>query len=409
MPAQTSPGESFTVTLGVSNGGEALARDASPVPNPPSVGASGSATLSGSPAPAPLDIPGGSTAVFTWTFTAGGTPPDSLVLSAGAMGTDANSGATIPAGTVSSAAIAFRAPSVLVASLAAPAAALRGDTFTATLTATDTGGIGINGLSPTLTIGTGNGAAQIVSGPVPASQDVAGGSSVSFVWTCAATANGAVALSATVAGTDAVDGSSRSASAGTTVAISDAVQIANAPLGATTTFAYVFDFGGRVYLGPGQNGTGGIRMLPDGSSSEPLTFAFRTDPVNGNRNTAIKTQSSWPTLGSTNCTLDTLQCGPDNENGRGLFESGIVAGTPWLIASGAKTTNALSHVYATTDTGPAPVFSYDYIRGALTDQVRGTSSMLVFHDRVYLGFNDTSANRPTYVVLRKLPSPPAAP
>src|SRR5439155_730771 len=129
-------------------------------------------------------------------------------------------------------------------------------------------------------------------------------------------------------------------SAGTTVAISDAVQIANAPLGATTTFAYVFDFGGRVYLGPGQNGTGGIRMLPDGSSSEPLTFAFRTDPVNGNRNTAIKTQSSWPTLGSTNCTLDTLQCGPDNENGRGLFESGTVAGTPWLIASGAKTTSA---------------------------------------------------------------------
>jgi len=38
VPAQTSPGESFTVTLGVSNGGEALARDASPVPNPPSVG-----------------------------------------------------------------------------------------------------------------------------------------------------------------------------------------------------------------------------------------------------------------------------------------------------------------------------------------------------------------------------------
>ena len=50
VPAQTSPGESFTVTLGVSNGGEALARDASPVPNPPSVGASGSATLTGSPA-----------------------------------------------------------------------------------------------------------------------------------------------------------------------------------------------------------------------------------------------------------------------------------------------------------------------------------------------------------------------
>ena len=43
-----------------------------------------------------------------------------------------------------------------------------------------------------------------------------------------------------------------------------------------------------------------------------------------------------------------------------------------------------------------------------TFQNCGTSSMLVFHDRVYLGFNDTSANRPTYVVLRKMPSPPGS-
>ena len=218
--------------------------------------------------------------------------------------------------------------------------------------------------------------------------------------------NGAIALSAAVSGTDAVDGTARSASAGATVAISDAVQIASAPLGATTTFAYVFDFNGRVYLGPGRDGTGGVRVLPDGSSPQPFTLTFQGDRVNGNDNGA--SNGLFPSLGSTNCTPDTLQCGPDNENGRGLFASGIVGGTPWLIASGARANSVLSHVYATTDAGTAPVFSYEYLANALAKETRGTSSMLVFHDRVYLGFGGTGASRPTYVVLRKMPSSPGS-
>jgi hypothetical protein len=54
------------------------------------------------------------------------------------------------------------------------------------------------------------------------------------------------------------------------------------------------------------------------------------------------------------------------------------------------------------------VFSYDYLARALSSQVRGTSSMLVFHDRVYLGFSDTSSIRPTYIVLRKMPAAPGS-
>jgi len=275
-----------------------------------------------------------------------------------------------------------------------------------TLAVTDTGGVGVKGLSPSLIISSGTGGAQILSGPTPASQDLAGNSTASFTWTCAATVNGAIALSAAVSGTDAVDGSARYATAGATVAISDAVQIASAPLGASTTFAYVFDFSGNVYLGPSRDGTGGVRMLPDGSSPQPFTLTFQGDRVNGNSNPA--SNGPFPSLGFTNCTLDTLQCGPDNENGRGLFGSGIVGGTPWLIASGARTNSQLSHVYATTDAGTAPVFSYDYVANAITSQTRGTSSILVFHDRVYFGFGDTGASRPTYIVLRKMPSSPGS-
>jgi hypothetical protein len=407
VPPNVAAGQSFAATLGVTNSGEALARDVAPVPNPPSVAATaGAATLSASPAQAPVDVPGGSTVVFSWTFTAGGTPPASLVLSAGGTGADANSGAALGIGSVASPTIALQTPSVLVASLSAPAGVLRGDRFTVILAVTDSGGVGVNGLTPSLTIASGTGGAQIISGPTPASQNVAAGATVSFTWTCAATANGAIALSATVNGTDAVDASARSATAGATVAISDAVQVASAPLG-STSFAYVFDFDGRVYLGPGKDGASAIRMLPDGSSPEPVTMGFRTDAVNGNVNGAIN-RSIWPTLGFTNCVQDTVQCGPDNENGRGLFGSGMVGGKPWLIASGARTNAVLSHLYATADTGTAPVFSYDYVAGALSNQARGTSSMLVFYGRVYLGFSDTSSIRPTYVVLRKMPSAPGS-
>jgi len=407
VPPVIAPSQTFTATLGVSNTGEALARGVAPVPNPPSVVANATATLSASSAPAPVDVPGRSTVVFSWTFTAGGMAPDSFTLTAGATGSDANSGAALTASSVASPAIALRSPSVLVASMSAPAAALRGDTFTVTLAATNSGGVGINGISPSAPTVNGTGGAQLLTGPVPSSMSLAGSATGSFTWTYSATANGAIALSATVNGTDAVDGSARSATAGATVAISDAAQVANAPLGASTTFAYVFDFNGSVYLGPGQDGTRAVRMKPDGSSPEPVTLGFRTDPANGNFNRAIN-QSIWPTLGFTNCARDTLQCGPDNENGRGLFGSGIVAGKPWLIASGARTNDWLSHFYATADTGAAPVFSYVYLGGALGSQVRGTSSMLVFRDRVYLGFADNSATRPPYLVLRKMPSAPGS-
>jgi len=296
------------------------------------------------------------------------------------------------------------APAALSASLSAPAAALRGDTFTVTLTASNSGSLGVNGLSPILSV-SGTGSPQIVSGPVPASQDLAGGGIATFSWACSGAADGSAALSATVSGSDALDGSPRSASASSTVSIFDALQLADAPLGTSTTFAYVFDFNGRVYLGPSQNGTGGVRMMPDGSNAEPFSLTFNADSVNNDTNGAAK-GGNFPSLGVTGCSSGTLFCGPDNENGRGLFGSGVIGGVPWLIASGARTADTLRHVYATSDTGTAPAFSYAYIANAVSAETRGTSSMLVFHDRLYLGFPDTGPNRPTYIVLRKTPPSP---
>src|SRR5205807_990237 len=76
--------------------------------------------------------------------------------------------------------------------------------------------------------------------------------------------------------------------------------------------------------------------------------------------------------------------------------------------SGARTTNELWHIYATPDTGTAPVFRYDYVRGALASSAMGTSSIFTFHGRVYIGLPDIDFTRPTYIVLRKMPSSPGS-
>jgi hypothetical protein len=406
VPPVVTPGETSTATFGVTNTGEALAKGVAPVPDPPTVTtSSGSGSLSATASGSVADVPGGSTVVFSWTFTASGTPPASMQISAGASGTDGNSGAAISAAALPSSTIALQAPSALSATLMAPSAVLRGEVFAVTLVVTDSGGVGVNALTPSLSM-SGTGAAQVTSGPTPATQNVAAGASVSFSWTCTATANGAVAFSASVSGTDAIDGSVRSAAAGTTVTVSDAVQVAVSPLGAATTFAYVFEFNGLVYAGPKADGTGAVRMQPDGSGPESVTFSFQADTINGNANNA--SSGPFPSLGFANCAKDTLQCGPDNENGRGLFASGIVGGAPWLIASGARTSDKLWHVYATPDTGTAPVFRYDFVKNILGSAVMGTSSIFTFHDRIYIGFPDTDATRPTYIVLRSTPSSPGS-
>ncbi|HMC69081.1 MAG TPA: hypothetical protein VKJ07_08005, partial [Mycobacteriales bacterium] len=406
VPSTITPGEVFTATIGITNSGEALAKNVAPLPDPPlATTLSGTGSLSASPSGAAADVPGGSTVVFSWTFTASGTPPASLQLSAGAAGTDANSGVATSAAAVASSPLSLVAPSSLTATLSGPSAVLRGDVFGVTLAVTDVGGVGVNALTPSLSA-SGTGTLQILSGPTPATQNVAAGASVSFSWTCKGTTNGALALSASVSGTDAIDASTRTAEAGTTVTVSDAVQLAAAPLGAATTFAHVFEFNGRVYAGPKSDGTGAVRMLPDGSGPEAVTFTFPADRVNGNANGG--SNGPFPSLGFASCIRDTLQCGPDNENGRGLFASGIIDGTPWLIASGARTTNELWHIYATPDTGTAPVFRYDYVRGALASSAMGTSSIFTFHGRVYIGLPDIDFTRPTYIVLRKMPSSPGS-
>jgi hypothetical protein len=396
-------GQGFTASMTVANTGTT---DANAVlPSAPSVIAAGGAAATTSSLPAAVTIPGGTSATFEWTWVESGTAAGTLQISSVATGTDAIDGAPISSATAQSDMAHVQAPAALGATVTAPLLVTLLQTFTVSLQLTNGGDGAVDALAPaSLTIA--GAATTVVSGPTPATATLAGHGMATFSWTCQANAIGAVTVYASASGTDANDGSTRFASATTSTAVTEVQQISSNPFADGTNYSYVFDFNGRVYLGPNKGGTGGVRMLPDGSAPETVTFTFNNDTQQKDANTYNGGASPYPSLGFTGCTHNTAQCGPDNEDGRGMYGSGIIAGTPWLIASGALSAGGMAHVYATTDTMAAPDFDYIGVKAQLGGEVQGTSAMAVFHDRIYMGFPSTKANRPFLMVVNRTPPVP---
>src|SRR5205814_6310699 len=96
--------------------------------------------------------------------------------------------------------------------------------------------------------------------------------------------------------------------------------------------------------------------------------------------------SAFPSLGHLGCLQDTLQCGPDNEDGRGLFTAFTSAGTEWLFASGDRQTSVLKHCYFTTNTTVAP--SLPYTRVNLGGGMRGATAASLLGSTLYIGIAD---------------------
>ena len=395
-------GQAFTASLTVTNTGDASANGVRP--SAPTVTVTGGAAATTSTNPAAVSIAGGASATFLWSWVESGTSPGSLRLTSTVNGSDGNSGVAIPAVTTQSDIATVQTPAALSATLAAPSLLLL-QTFTVSLNVSNGGQGTVNTLtpSPLSIIGA---STTVLSGPTPASATVAGSANTTFSWTCRANAVGTITVSVSASGTDANDGSTRFASASTSSTVVEVGQIASNPFGDGSSYSSLFDFNGRVYLGPNKNNTGGVRMLPDGSSLENVTFTFNNDPVRSNANSYGGGLGPYPSLGFTGCTPNTAQCGPDNEDGRGVYGSGLIAGTPWLIASGSISGGGLSHIYATTDNMTAPNFDFIGIRGQVDPDVQGTSAMIVFRDRVYLGFPSNHPLRPLFAVVKVMPPTP---
>jgi len=399
-PALVNVGQGFDVTFRVENTGDSdTANTTVSVTTPNATPSSITVTLG--------TVRGGSSQDVTRSFTAAALGTASV--SASASGTDATDGTALTAFAVRT--VDIQEPAGLSATLSLPTPLAVGD-FTATLTVVNTGGAAALGVAPPaapLTMGAGTSAVAYVSGPTGPAADLLAGQEATFRWVYRVASVGTVQLSATVTGTDATSGAPLAASSTSNVAtVPEAVQLASDAFGDGTDFAFATGYHGQLWLGPSANGAGAVAMNLDGSARQLVTFAFPKDVVASGATSA----NTWalappfPSVGALGCQTNTSACGPDNENGRGLFTSVTLAGTEWLVAIGAKPGGNLRYAYLTPDTAAPLSFRYVDLSQLLSAETRTASSIAALQDRLYIGFPGKGAQSPFLLVVTALPSAP---
>jgi hypothetical protein len=194
----------------------------------------------------------------------------------------------------------------------------------------------------------------------------------------------------------------------------------------STTFAYVFGYGNQLWLGPAGDGGGAISVAPDGSSP-PAQVAFRLRVDNASaldqaRNPAWATAAPptavppATTVGYSGCAQATTACGPDGENGRGLFFSAVINNAEWMGLTGARDTLGARFLYLTTPAVPLPAaggldFAYDNLRNGVNDTTLVATAAYAFKDSLWIGYSDKGNSGATPAagpVLHQLVNLPAA-
>jgi hypothetical protein len=311
------------------------------------------------------------------------------------------------------------APGALTTTVAAPASVYVGQTVVVVATVVNGGGSPVRGVSADAALGGDAGLALVASETTPV--DVAPGGSARFSFTYAASAPGEARVAVATAGEDPLDGArivGNEATATVAVVWTPApptpIELAFDPFQDGTSFAHVAGYRGQVWLGPNRYGTRLARLNPDGSGREVLPFTIHRDIVDTGRKhrnevwSANGASGTYGSLGFTGCIPDdsVSPCGPDNEDGRGLFTSLVVNGEEWLVAGGGRSGGEVGYVYLTRDPAPTLAFSYVDVSARLGAKTSGFSAAQAIGARVYLGFPDDGGSRPYGVALNVLPSPP---
>ncbi len=405
VPGAVNTDQAFAVQVAVRNEGGATALAVTPPQFLTATGTAVATWLNG-PAPATADIPGGTEVAFSWSYRA--EVAGEVALAADVTGSDANSGQTVSTGVVSSTPIVALHPAALSCAITVPATVSRGATFTARMTVLNVGDSGANAVAPSALNVAGTAQLSVVSGPAPAESDLGGGGSVSFDWLLSAATTGSAELDVSAAGLDATAGTMVSCAPvlSNTVAVNEAEQLFSDPFGDASPFSFVVPYRGQILLGPRAAGAGAIRADADGANLEPLTFVFSKDTTGNTSSNTWVGAPPYPAIGYSGCLANSAQCGPDNENGRGLLAAGTIAGTEWLVMGGSRNAGNLDYVYATQDGDTQLDFSFVDLSAFLGANTRGISAMRVFNDRLYLAFPDTGGQRPYFLALATLPLPP---
>ncbi|GAC1536018.1 MAG: hypothetical protein NVS2B9_01590 [Myxococcales bacterium] len=418
LPPRVNVGQVFTVAVAVANAGDSDAVGVTPaVPAQAGVGA---ATIVRGPVPSTSVVPGQRNQPFSFDYRA--SSPGTVTFTTTATGSDAvEPGTQVTSPAATSTPLAVQRPSALAATLSIPSSIVFGSTFPVTLLVTNTGEASATLQAPSspIPVPGSAGAASLVSGPVPGtSATLAGGASQRYTWVFTATQAGSLRLSSSVAATDANDGSPRSAASSSEIGvIVEVAALATDPFVDGASFSYILQYQGQIWLGPSLDGAKALRMNPDGSGAQPVTWQLEVDnvaPFTAGNPAYAKPGAVSATIGGRGCTPNTLACGPDNENGVGLFFSGLWRGVEWLgLAGGTPGRPGTNMVYMTNTSIPlvagADHFAYvDLGAGILTNYSTLTlTAAHLFHDRLYLGFLDNGArSSPVLDVLVTQPSLP---
>jgi len=192
--------------------------------------------------------------------------------------------------------------------------------------------------------------------------------------------------------------------------------IATNPFGDDSAFGYLATYSSQIYIGPNTKGNAARRFNPDGSSPEDVFFEIAKDTTGGfsqnfgppigtvylgaSNNSAATRDGGiavppYVTIGYTGCTPNIANisggCGPNNEDGRGLFTSGIIGGVEHLFITGGRSAGFNNYMYWTTETNTSPDYKYiDLVNpfryttgGSWVAGNKGTESIKIFNDKIY--------------------------
>jgi hypothetical protein len=189
-----------------------------------------------------------------------------------------------------------------------------------------------------------------------------------------------------------------------------------------SSFGYVSTYFNKIYIGPNSNGNSGTRFDPDGANPESLSFRFAKDTSTANStgiaaNTAATRDGSiavppFVTIGHTGCTSNNAGlatgCGPNNEDGRGIFASGVISGTEYLFITGGRSAGNDDYLYYTSDT--ANQLNFNYLDASATFNSAsiagnsGTESISIMNNKVYWMSPGNRSARPYFVKINNLNS-----
>jgi len=274
LPATISRGQTFTVSVSVTNAGGAAVQNIGPDASSPAVAAAGGAgaPVLDSATPGKTVLAPGQSTTFSWTYRDASTASGTLTYAATFTGADVNSGAPLTA-TAASSATTVQRPAALsigsltLASTSGGSSIDRGQSFSAKLVVTNTGeATAANALpSPVVPALLRTGAASAAAPSGPAAVSIAGGTSATFTWTFteSGTGPGTLQVSTGVAGTDA----NSSAPVAAAAINSNTLSVVGAPVLAAQSFTLPGTLTrGQTFtvtLTVANTGGSGINVLPD--------------------------------------------------------------------------------------------------------------------------------------------------